>query len=156
MKFLATTTRYRRAAQTGFTLLELLIVIAIIGVLMSIVTVNFIVVRQRARDAERKTDLVQLQSAFEFYRTDTGTYPTTAAFSAANCGQAFQNGAAVYLKKIPCDPLNDLPYQYLPDASGMSYTLYACLENASDKDKAAYPGSGTACDSDAYYVVTDP
>ena len=61
----------------GFTLVELLIVIAIIGVLSALLMANFIGVRQRARDAQRKSDLRQMQSALELYRSDLGLYPTT-------------------------------------------------------------------------------
>lgn len=147
---------HRHIRPYGFTLIELLIVIAIIGVLMSIATVNFIVVRQRSRDAQRKTDLIQIQSALEFYRTDSGIYPDTTQFSAAQCGQPFMNGTAVYMKKIPCDPLTKTAYQYIPDSTGTTYTLYACLENTGDTDKATYPGSGTECDSNAYFAVTNP
>ncbi|MBI2195693.1 MAG: type II secretion system protein [Candidatus Levybacteria bacterium] len=61
--------------EKGFTLVELLIVIAIIGVLTTLLMANFIGVRQRARDAQRKSDLRQIQSALELYRSDQGSYP---------------------------------------------------------------------------------
>ena len=54
----------------GFTLVELLIVVAIIGILSTLLMANFIGVRQRARDAQRKADLRQIQSALELYRSD--------------------------------------------------------------------------------------
>src|SRR5437588_640087 len=59
----------------GFTLIELLVVIAIIGILATIVMVNVLSVRSRARDTQRKSDIRQIQSALELYRADQGSYP---------------------------------------------------------------------------------
>src|SRR5579872_5421721 len=63
------------AKNKGFTLIELLIVLAIIGVLTGLLLANFIGVRERARDAQRKSDVKQIQTALELYRQDNGTYP---------------------------------------------------------------------------------
>jgi len=61
--------------EKGFTLIELLIVIVIIGVLATLLMTNFVGVRQRGRDAQRKSDLRQIQAALELYRADVGQYP---------------------------------------------------------------------------------
>ncbi len=62
----------------GFTLIELLVVIAVIGVLSSIVLVSLSGVRDRARDAIRKQDARQIESALEICRnSQTGEYPDT-------------------------------------------------------------------------------
>src|SRR3990167_9066467 len=60
--------------EKGFTLVELLIVIAIVGILSALLMVNFVGVRQRGRDAQRKSDMRQMQSAFELFRSDNGRY----------------------------------------------------------------------------------
>ena len=127
----------------GFTLIELLIVIAIIGVLTALLTANFVGVRQRARDSQRKADLRQIQSALEFYRADNGTYPTSANAVGSfptTCGGSFTNtsGSVTYMPKVPCDPLNtsSTPVYYSYSLSGSyAYTLIACLENSSDSQK---------------------
>lgn len=157
----------------GFTLIELLIVIAIIGILTTLLTVNFVGVRQRARDAQRKSDLRQLQSALELYRSDQGTYPVVAASpyrlnsTACTASQAFvapSPGTTTYMAKIPCDILGTSAYNagnyYYYSADGSSYLLAACLENANDKDNnttsnAPSPSGGT-CTSGKYYVVANP
>ena len=54
----------------AFTLIELLVVIAIIGSLSALFLPNFMAVRERARDSQRKSDLKQIQKAFELYKQD--------------------------------------------------------------------------------------
>src|SRR3989338_4693304 len=60
----------------GFTLLELLVVIGIIGLLASILVVNLTSARRRARDTKRVADIRNLQTASEDYYGKNGKYPT--------------------------------------------------------------------------------
>ena len=117
----------------GFTLIELLIVIAIIGTLAAFTMANFLGVKQRARDAQRKSDLHQLQSAFELYRSDQGSYPA----SLPACGAPFSAGSSIYMQKVPCDPLNTGQHTYTYTTTGTAYSLFACLENPNDAQKDA-------------------
>lgn len=149
--------------QRGFTLIELLIVIAIIGVLTSLLTVNFISARQRGRDAQRKSDVRQIQAALELYRTDQSSYPDDPL---PTCGNSLSAGGNVYMKSIPCDPSGG-SYQFNsgPNGQATSYTLVACLENTGDSDpntSGTSPLSGTiTCPTGTqtgtkYYTVTNP
>jgi general secretion pathway protein G len=115
----------------GFTLIELLIVIAIISLLSTFTFANFLNARERARDTQRKSDLRQLQAAFELYRADQDTYPA----SIPVCGTALSAGGNTYMQKIPCDPTNSGQYIYTYVQSGSTYQLFACLENANDPQK---------------------
>lgn len=119
----------------GFTLIELLIVVAIIGILSTLLMTNFVGIRQRARDAQRKSDLRQIQSALELYRSDNGSYPLTANFPA--CPSSFPaSGSPTYMQKIPCDPIKTGQYVYTYiSAAGSTYSLISCLENTSDSQK---------------------
>lgn len=131
----------------GFTLVELLIVISIIGVLSAILMANFQGVRQRSRDAQRKSDLRQIQSALELYRSDVGSYPASGAQYQLNGSipcptpAALASGGNTYLQKIPCDPVLH-PYsnqgwgsEYLYNRPTTStYTIIACIENTNDAD----------------------
>lgn len=136
--------------KNGFTLIELLVVVAIIGILASLIMANLVGIRQRARDAQRKSDLRQVQSAAELYRSDTGSYPTTAQYPA--CGQSLIANSTTYMKAIPCDPLSGSAYVYT-SATGTTYTLVACLENGSDSQK----DSTNSCASGTYsFTVTNP
>lgn len=114
----------------GFTLLELLISISIIGVLAGLLTVNFVGVRQRGRDVQRKSDLKQIGLALEVYRADQGTYLT----NFPSCGVPLGQGSSTYLKKIPCDPTSGQSYTYTASADGLTYSIFACLENGNDAD----------------------
>lgn len=127
----------------GFTLIELLVVIAIMSILASVLYGNFVSVRQRARDAQRKADLRRIQSDIEVYRSDKGYYPLESALS--SCGGSFVEGSTMYIRKIPCDPLPDPVssnrYVYAPTTGCdntatlcTTYSIYACLENRNDPD----------------------
>lgn len=119
----------------GFTLIELLVAVSIIGILSSFLLANFVGVRQRARDGVRKSDLRQIQSALELYRSDQGNYPTS-LYDAA-CSSSLQNSptnTVTYMQKIPCDPSSSTsnPILYTYSSSGTVYSLIACLENEND------------------------
>jgi general secretion pathway protein G len=70
--------RRRRTASAGFTLIEIMAVVVIMAMLMGLVGVNIKVQIDKARVSTTKAQIVQLESALEFYRMDSGRYPTTA------------------------------------------------------------------------------
>lgn len=113
----------------GFTLIELLVAISIIGVLASFLLANFVGVRQRARDGLRKSDLRQIQSALELYRSDQSTYPN----SLPGCGSSLVLGGTTYMRKIPCDPSSGAVYTYSVGSGNATYSIIACLENGNDQ-----------------------
>lgn len=155
----------------GFTLIELLIAIAIIGVLTTLLMTNFVGIRQRARDAQRKSDIRQMQSALELYRSDQGRYPSTIgstyrlnSSTACPTSQSLSSGSTVYMSKIPCDTLGTSVYNggnyYYYSATGSTYVIAACLENTSDNDPSstttAPSPSGGTCSTGKYFVVNNP
>lgn len=160
-----------KTSKKGFTLIELLVVISIIGILATLISANFVGIRQRARDTQRKSDVRQIQAALELYKSDVGSYPTGFAnYSVTNTSScsstarvSFQYNSVTYMSKVPCDPLasgyNGNNYYYY-SASGTSYVVAACLENSNDSDvdsttTAPSPSGGT-CSSGKYYAVTNP
>ena len=66
----------KNSKQGGFTLLELLVVIGIIGLLASILVINLTGARKRARDTKRIADVKNLQTASEDFYGKKGKYPT--------------------------------------------------------------------------------
>ena len=73
-----------RRARQGFTIVELLLVIAVIAVLAAIVIVAYSGIQDRARNAARVNDLSNLQKTIETYKIQNGSYPQTTAESPAN------------------------------------------------------------------------
>lgn len=69
--------------ESGFTIVELLIVIVVIGILAALVLNTFQGVQARARDTERTTDINALHTQYEVYYNDNGYYPTFAVAAAA-------------------------------------------------------------------------
>ena len=115
---------------------------------------NFIGVRQRARDAQRKSDLRQIQSALELYRSDQGAYPATNILSTCGTGVSLGSGSTIYMQKLPCDPSTGSPYPYALTATG--YTLYACLENGNDSQKDSSNNATCSTAGTYSYTVQNP
>lgn len=150
------------SSEKAFTLIELLVVVAIIGVLSALLLSNFIGVRQRARDAQRKSDLRQIQSALELYRADQGAYPSLNGANVnlgTNCGASYSlkdpAGSTTYMQAIPCDPSTGKSYTY--NTNGTTYTLVTCLENGNDSQKDS-PNNSSYCDGTTTfsYTVANP
>jgi len=75
--------RVSKQSQSGFTIVELLIVIVIIGVLAGLVIVTFSGIQSRARDTERQTDIKSVFSHVEAYYAVNGKYPSLAQMNDA-------------------------------------------------------------------------
>lgn len=130
----------------GFTLLELMISIVILGVLAAMISGNFITSLKKGRDAKRKADLEQIQKAVEMYYEDTKLFPASISFGGQLC---HPDGCTtkIYMQKIPDDPSSNINYQYCVDASNSKYQLYTKLENAEDL-KIITPLKQTNCTDD--------
>lgn len=97
----------------GFSLIELLIVIAIIGVLSTIVTVSFNAAQKRSRDSKRKTDLSLIMGALVNYANDNGGefLSSDGSIKVRDINTSPENiveklvDDGGYLTSVPCDPL---------------------------------------------------
>ena len=112
-------TKHKRIA--GFSLLEILVTTGIILVLTSIGVASFASANKRSRDARRTSDIQQLRSALEMYRSDNGYYPpinptfgTIAALGAVL--------VPTYMSVLPSDPKQGQQYYY--QATNLSGALY--------------------------------
>jgi len=121
----------------GFTLIEILIVIAIIMLLLVFIGLNFSGDIAKANDAKRKNDLYTLHNAIEEYNTDHGAFPPENLV--ATCGGA---GLQPYIKQVPCDPAKNLPYGYFISPSTGGYRVCAILQDTTDPAIAAMSCSG--------------
>jgi len=112
----------RKTNQKGFTIIELLVVIVIIGILVALTLPNLFSAQARGRDTDRKNELKNLQQKLETYFNDNDEYPA-----------ALSNLDPAPTTDETTGPRNDA-YTYTPAANSQSYTLSANLENQNDKD----------------------
>jgi general secretion pathway protein G len=104
----------RRVAQQGFTLLEIMVVVVIIGLLAAIVVPNFIGNIDTAAKNRAKQDIRGIETALNLFRLDNFKYPSTADGLQAlvtNPGEASAPNWKQQLPRMPIDPWNK-PYQY--------------------------------------------
>jgi len=148
----------RKRNGLGFTLIELLVVISIIGILATLLLANYSATRERARDAQRKSDLRNIQTALRMFYNDFNRYPSSSSGLIAGCGTTgntacdwggvFSAGSTsvVYMNILPKDPQSNRKYYYNYNSSTGEYSLSACLENKGD-DKC-----GGSCNASLYGV----
>jgi prepilin-type N-terminal cleavage/methylation domain-containing protein len=102
--------KYVRQNQKGFTLIEVLIVVAIIGILTAILVANYNDARKNSRDKIRKSDLKTIQLSLELYKAQVGSYPS-----------ALTSLAPTYVATVPTDPASKSSYLYT--SNGTSYKV---------------------------------
>lgn len=132
--------------QTGMTLIEVMIVIAIIAFLAVLVTGFLRTQVFKGNDAKRKTDMSRIGIALEEYEKDNDCYPLP---SLVVCTPG--TGLRPYLDKIPCDPISEASYLYEHEDSVCPkwYRIYSNLENENDKNYIANIGPNSSFN---YYV----
>lgn len=142
-------------SKAGFTLIEVLVVVSIIGLLASAVLVGLGGFRSRGRDARRLTDLKSLQNGLELYYARSSAYPV---------GLADLLTAGIGVSKLPKDPAAGADYFYsYATADKQGYVLAAKLDATagdalfSDSNTTVvvgnYTGTVTSCAA-PYYCVS--
>ena len=116
----------------GFTLIEILVVVTIIGIMSSIVITGVQKAKAKGRDAKRVQELASIQKALHIYEIGSGHYPA---------GEKYQDGVCIKddadlvvaiqpnLPEIPQEPLPDrMCFVYISDTTGSGYKIIADLE----------------------------
>lgn len=141
------------AGKKGFTLVELLVVMAIISILATVILSGFRASQRRSRDAVRKSDLRQIGQALELFNSDHNQYPVGNSGRIAACpfntagpetdcqfgtGEMEDNEGHLYFRQLPNDPVNDgagTPTYYYRSLTGQrAFQIYAHLENPEDQN----------------------
>ncbi len=104
----------------GFTLIEVMVVVVILGILAAIIAPKIMSRPEQARMVKAKQDIMALQSALDLYKLDNGMYPSTdqgldALVKKPTTSPIPQNWKSDgYLQQLPKDPWGE-PYQYMND-----------------------------------------
>lgn len=111
----------------GFTLIEILVVISIIGVLLGVGAVSFSSAQKKARDSARKTDLRGIKNAMEqYYSLCNGNYPVAAAGNTvpviATTPTQCNGNTSVIMATVPTDPKTGGPYVYFTTNNPLAWT----------------------------------
>jgi general secretion pathway protein G len=150
-----------RRAQRGFTLVELMVVVAIVALLAAIIIPNYVHARAQASVSQSEANLKQIATSLELYYADNQAYPATGAGTVTP--DLFGGAANPYLTATPTNALGRKEYLYanVPAANGKpdSYTL----TDAGPYDPTTLsslprgPGRGTLCGaSGCTHLVYDP
>ena len=134
--------------RNGFTLMELLIVIAILVILMAVGFTNWMAQIKKGYDVRRKSDLSRLKIMLENYYNDRGCFPTYQNWIIQACGYPIFFMPS-YPEKFPCDPETKTRYVYEPILNSAGdpcdgYRLFTKLKNPIDSDIQA-SGCGSGC-----------
>jgi len=120
----------RRRSEAGFTLVELMVVIVIIGLLATVVAINVLPSQDRAMVEKAKADIAVLEQAVESYRLDNFVFPRTEdglqalvapPAGLANPGRYREGG---YIRRLPQDPWGNA-YQYAAPGERGAFDIYS-------------------------------
>lgn len=137
------TTNWRQW-RLGFTLVELLVVVAIISILTSVAYVSFNVSQNKGRDAKRKQDLKAVSATLVSYYQDNGVYPGNDGDTFTSTSTNWIPGLTPnYIQKLPTDSKQGNLYLYSVGPESKSFVLWALLDNATDKE--SYNQTQAAC-----------
>ncbi|HCH6187598.1 TPA: type II secretion system major pseudopilin GspG [Vibrio parahaemolyticus] len=136
--------KFKRSKQHGFTLLEVMVVVVILGILASFVVPNLLGNKEKADQQKAITDIVALENALDMYKLDNSVYPTTdqgldALVTKPSNPEPRNYRDGGYIKRLPNDPWGNA-YQYL--SPGDNGTIDIFTLGADDQEG----GEGPAAD----------
>lgn len=130
----SSTINHRSSMPNGFTLIELMIVVVILGLLATTVMPKILSKPDQARQTKAAVDIRSIQSALALFKTDTGRFPTTAEGLQALVANPGLKGFDPdgYLERVPADPWGH-PYIYIsPGLHSKDYDLESLGKDGED------------------------
>jgi general secretion pathway protein G len=114
--------------QSGFTLLEVMVVVVILGILASFVVPNLLGNKEKADQQKTITDIVALENALDMYKLDNSVYPSTdqgldALVNKPSSPEPRNYRDGGYIKRLPNDPWGN-DYQYLSPGDNGSVDIF--------------------------------
>ncbi len=117
-----------RKQQRGFTLIEIMVVVVIIGILAAIIVPKILDRPEQAREVKAHQDIASIEEALSLYKLDNGIYPSTnqglKALVTKPDIDPIPNNWRQYLKQVPIDPWGH-PYQYLMPGQHGAYDVFS-------------------------------
>ncbi len=137
----------------GFTLIEILVVIGVIGIIVAAGSVAYSNSQEKSKDKRRKSDIEAIRQALVIAKQDDGYYKID-----------LTSLTPKYIKSIPQDPVTNQNYIFVPGPTiplcdntstyCTNFTLTTCLENANDPQQDSSKNS--SCSTPASYTLTSP
>ena len=136
---------YGKEKNKGFTLVELLVVLAIIGLLSGMVVISVRNVKAKSRDAERVSEINSIATVLSLYHTDHNRFPVFDGYITGTDALSLTLEGTNYITEVPVDPLNNDSSEcgslsgyryYYQSLDGSDYYLGYCLETNSVHGKA--------------------
>ncbi len=124
----------RQIHKAGFTLIELMIVVVILGLLATIIMPRILNRPERARRAKAKIDIRSIGTALELFKIDTGRFPTTSEgleVLVSDPGIRDYDSDA-YLDKVPLDPWGNRFIYICPGVQSRDYDLESYGKDGED------------------------
>jgi prepilin-type N-terminal cleavage/methylation domain-containing protein len=147
-----------KISKKGFTLIELMVVIAIIGILSAVMLESFSAAKSQSRDVKRISDLSNIQLALAGYFNRCGQYPaadtgvsnksiidSTTLSQNTNCPSGIS--LSTFIATIPTPPNSGEVYSYVTDSGYDDYFLHATLENQNKASNNSLASAPTWCTS---------
>ena len=138
----------RSASQKGFTLPELLVVLALFGMFAVIVVTSFTYARAVARDAERLRDIAEIQTALDLYYDTNGSFPDSSGATIPNSSWSSSNDKSwdtlelallPFMLSLPEDPKQSANgWAGYPDTYAYSYYASSCNYDGQSLDNQWY------------------
>lgn len=141
--------------RSGVSILELVVVVALLGILSISLYPSLKEQLMKARDGRRKSDLDLIYKNLADYFDTGGCYPNEINV----CRTSLELGGRVYLAEIPCEPGSNTSYRYVGDGSscGQAFEIYTNLERDNDPSidrVGCREGCGPECNYN--YGVSSP